>query len=251
MMSQMRRKLSLNTRANSIQVSHRPRESQKLCRWLLAGLALGSFANLAAAGTITFGGQITQSSQDGTGPAENNPSLNNIADLQDYNVILGFLGSINAPGTYNLTSLTFSVPAAGVTETSFGTMSLTITLNGAFDDLSLLGCLTTGSGCFGGNQLDANFEIPAAALNGQNIVATGLDLPHPVDLLEDDGVTDIQGAITTYSNTSPANAVPEPSSFGLLACLLAGWIAFRLKRLQLTPGLVTLVCLRCRLRPHP
>src|SRR5437867_3036255 len=83
----------------------------RLRRWFLMGLAVSGFVNVAIADIITFGGTITQSTQDGTGPAANNPTLNNIQDLQAYTVTLGFLGSITTPGTYNLTggSLTFSV----------------------------------------------------------------------------------------------------------------------------------------------
>ena len=189
-----------------------------------AVVAVSALANVAVADIITFGGAITQSTLDGTGPAVNNPGLNNILDLQAYTVTLGFLGSITAPGTYNLNSLTFSVPTAPASEISFGSISLTITTAGGFDQFSVLGCLTTGGGCFVGNQLDANFKIPAASLNSQNVTAIGLDPPHPLDLLEDDGITDIQGTITTYSNTGPASTVPEPSLVGLLVCLLAGLV---------------------------
>src|SRR5204862_994032 len=130
-------------------------------------LVICGLANPAYAGVITFGGVITQSTQDGTGPAANNPSLNNIQDLQAYIVTLVFAGSITAPGTYNLTgaSLTFGDPIAAATESSFGSISLTVSADGIFDDLSLLGCLTPGSGCPFGNQLDANFKILAANLN--------------------------------------------------------------------------------------
>lgn len=175
----------------------------------------------ARADTIAFGGNITQSTQDGTGPAVNNPLLNTIQDLQAYTVTLSFGGSITGPGTYTGSSLMFSVPAAPATESSFGSISLTVSANGAFDDLSLLGCLTTGGGCFVGNQLTANFRISAALLNSQNIPAIGLDQPHPLDLLEDDGTTDIQGSITTYSYTGPASTVPEPSSIPLFVTVLA------------------------------
>ena len=83
------------------------------CCWPL--VAVFGFASVAVASTITFGGTITQSTQDGTGPAVNNSALNNIQDLQAYFVTLVFPGSITTPGIYNLTGgLTFSAIAAGV-----------------------------------------------------------------------------------------------------------------------------------------
>lgn len=199
----------------------------RLRRLFLLGLTVSGFANVAIAGTITFGGTITQSTPDGTGPASNNPALSNIQDLQAYTVTLAFLGSITTPGTYDLTgsSLTFSDPAAPASETSFGDITLVISAAGAFNDLTLKGCLTTGSGCDVGNQLSAMFRIPSAGLNSQNVVAIGLDPPHPLDLLEDDGVTDIQGTITSYSYDGAPSAVPEPSPVGLVACFLAGLVA--------------------------
>ena len=200
-------------------------------------LALAYGADLGHASTLTFSGSITQSTFDGTGPAGNNPSLNNIQDLQNYLVTLTFAGSISGPGTYDLTgaTLTFSVPVAVATETSFDAISLTVASNAAFDDLSLLACLTTGSGCAFGNELTANFEIPAAMLNSQNVAATGLDQPHPLDLLEDDGVTDIHGSITTFSNSSTASAVPEPSVDALVAAALIAILCAR--RQMISPSL--------------
>ena len=192
------------------------RRRMRLGRWFLTGWAVCSLANFAVGGAITFGGKITQSTQDGTGPALNNPTLNNIGDLESFLVVLGFPGSIASPGTYALTSLTFNDPTAAANETSFGVISLTITANGGFDEFSLLGCLTTGGGCLAGNQLDANFKIPIAALNSQGVAATGLDQPHPLDLLEDDGTTDIQGSITSYSYA------PEPSPVFLVRLGLRG-----------------------------
>ena len=195
-------------------------------------LACCGLAVAASAATISFGGKIIQSTQDGTGPAMNNPSLNNIKDQQAYTVTLAFAGSITAPGTYNLTgsSLMFAVPTAPATESSFGFISLTVTANGGFDDLSLLACLTTGSGpCppFVGNGMTANFRIPAAMLNSQSVTAIGLDQPHPLDLLEDDGTTDIHGSITSYSYTGSVSAVPEPGSAILLGCSLIALVAWR------------------------
>jgi len=193
-----------------------------------AAVALGCLAGEGRADTIFFGGLITQSTQDFTGPAVNNPVLNNISDGDRYTVALHFSGTIPGPGTFMLTGATFSDAAAGASETSFdfSSPSLTITPNGAFDDFSVLLCLTTGSGCAVGNQLDANFEIPAASLHSTTpscavmpaMCATGLDQPHPLDLLEDDGVTDIHGSVDSYSYTS---TVPEPSPLGLVGCALA------------------------------
>jgi len=192
----------------------------------LALVALGlGWTNFAAADVIVFNGKITQSTQDFTGPAQNNLSLNNIQDLQAYTATLNFTGSITSPGTYDLTgsSFTFNVPSALATESAFGSISLTITAGGGFDQFSLLACLTTGSGCVFGNQLTANFEIPVGSLNSQNVAATGLDQPHPLDLLEDDGITDIHGSIDSYSYSGGRTSdVPEPSSIVLLAGTFVG-----------------------------
>jgi hypothetical protein len=186
---------------------------------LVPGLAICSFGSPAYADVVTFGGAITQSTADGTGPAMNNPSLNAIQDGDAFTVALTFNSSINSTGTYtNFTGAMFSDLAASASENSFGPISLTVSADGSFDDISLLGCLTTGSGCVFGNQLDANFSIPAADLNSQNAAAMGLDQPHPLDLLEDDGTTDIQGSITSYSYTSQS-PVPEPTSLRLVVCL--------------------------------
>lgn len=194
-------------------------------------LAIGSLARTAAADVISFGGTILQSTGDGTGPAVNNPGLNSILDGDAYTVQLDLAGSgivsITAPGTYTLTggSLAFNDPGAASSETSFGLISLTITADSGFLDFSLLGCLTTGTDCLSGNQLTGNLQISAAGLHSQNVAATGLDQPHPLDLLEDDGVTDLHGSITEYTYTGTGSTVPEPSSFVLLGGALAalGW----------------------------
>jgi hypothetical protein len=58
--------------------------------FLLAGLAVSGFANVASA---DIGGTIIQSRQDGTGPAVSNLSLNNIIDGDAYTVTLNFIAS--------------------------------------------------------------------------------------------------------------------------------------------------------------
>jgi hypothetical protein len=180
---------------------------------ILACLAAYAFSSDALADTITFNGAIIQSTQDGTGPAVNNPSLNNILDGDTYAITLDFAGSITSPGTFDLTGahLTFSDPAAPAGEAGFNSTSLTVTGNGSFDDISLLGCLTTGTGCIFGNELDANFRIPATGLNARAIPAQPISALFPLDLLEDDGATDIHGSVSAYSylRESP---VPEPSA---------------------------------------
>jgi len=182
--------------------------------------------------SITITGNITQSTLDGTGPAVNNPSLNSILDGQPFFLSFTLSGPIGAPGTYDLTgsSLTFSVPLAGALETSFGFGRLTVIPNGSNDDISLLGCLTTGSGTcppLVGNGITANFSIPDALLTSQNVAATGLDEPHPLDLLEDDGITDLHGSISTYSFTGSVTEAPEPSSAVCIACALAALLLVR------------------------
>ena len=185
--------------------------------------ALGIIASQALGDTITISGSITQSTADGTGPAVNNPSLNNVLDGQGFTITLGLPGPVNSPGMYSLTgsSLTLSDAPAIAKESAFGMISLTVTGSGSTDQFSLLGCLTTGSGCSFGDSLSANFSIPAAQLNVINVAATGMDQPHPMDLLEDDGTTDIQGSITKYSYAAAA-ATPEPGTWMLAGLGLIG-----------------------------
>jgi hypothetical protein len=195
----------------------------KLATCLVLGGAV--FAASAIGGTISLAGGITQSTLDYSGQAVNNPTLNKILDNDRYAITLNFAGAISSPGTYNLTgsTLLFSDPAAPATESAFALISMTVTPNGSSDDISLLGCLSSGSGCFVGNELTANFRIAAASLNSAGVSATGLDQPHPFDLLEDDGTTDIQGSIDTYSYAGATAAAPEPGSSVLLFVALAAF----------------------------
>ncbi len=192
-------------------------------------LAVFVLSSQVIADTITFGGEITQSTSDGTGPAMNNPALNDIQDGDNFLVTLTFTGSITAPGTYPLPGamLVFLDTDASVTEDEFASTSLSVTQDGTSYDLSLLGCLTTGSGCLVGNYLSANFSIPDSDLNSMNVTAQSIaDLNPPLDLLEDDGVTDIQGSISSYSY-SGATATPEPSQMIPLAIGLAALLIGR------------------------
>jgi len=179
------------------------------------------------ADTITITGLITQSVQDGTGPAVNNPDLNGVIDGDTYTVEFSFLGSISSPGTHNLTDVIFSFSTAstGLTENQFNVATMTVTQNGSIDLISVLGCLQTGSGCNQGNELSLNFMIPSADLNAGNVPAMQIAGLLPLDLLEDDGATEIQGSVSSYSYTPPSNPVPEPLgieslAFGTLALAL-------------------------------
>lgn len=185
--------------------------------------ALAIWLGAASAGSITFQGLITQSTSDGTGPAMNNPSLNNIADGDSFLVELDLGAPITSPGSFSTGAgtLFFTDAAAGASEIDFGPASLTVSPDGMSADFSLLGCLTTGSGCLVGNMLAVNFQIPAGMLADQNVPASTISgLSPALDLLEDDGTTDIQGTVTGFSN------VPEPSAalplFLILATIAVG-----------------------------
>ncbi len=176
-------------------------------------------ANVSFAGIIT-GGLISQSTSDGTGPPVNNPSLNNVNDGDAYQLALNSLNPIVSPGLYNTPDLTLSFVdlSAGASETAFSSVSLSVVADGSFFDISLLGCLATGSGCNVGNELDANFRIANTDLQSASAAAFLIPGLNPsLDLLEDDGVTDIQGSVTSFSNAS----APEPSAIGLVAVGLA------------------------------
>jgi hypothetical protein len=183
-------------------------------------------AGTAAADTITISGAVTQSVADGTGPALNNPALNSIADADPYTLTLNSTGAITSPGTYSLSSaslvfIDLADPLFSVSETAFSSGSLTVSPNGSLDNLSLFACLTTGSACVVGNSLSLNLSIPSFGLNALNVPASTIfGLSPPVDLLEDDGTTDIQASVSTYSYKG--TAVPEPASLGLLVSGLAG-----------------------------
>jgi hypothetical protein len=188
---------------------------------LAAAILLSTLA--ARADTISFSGSISQSTSDGTGPAVNNPDLNDIQDGDLFTVTLDFAGSINAPGTYPLAgfSLLFEDSSSPVAESSFDSVSVSVISDGSFYDFSMLACLTTGTDCLTGNSLSAFFQIPVAGLNAQNVAAQAAYGIAPLDLLEDDGVTDMQGSVSSYSY------VPEPSALLPLCLMLAATVRKR------------------------
>ena len=100
----------------------------------------------------------------------NNPSLNSIKDGDVYTVTLDFPGALTSPGAFNPlagATVQFLDVAAGASEASFDSVSLTVLPDGGLDDISLLGCLSTGAACDQGNELNANFQIPVAQLNAK------------------------------------------------------------------------------------
>jgi hypothetical protein len=192
---------------------------------LLTFLILFFLPHFAAADSIVFQGSITQSTADGTGPAVNNVSLNSISDSDAFTVSIDFAGSITSPGTFPLSgdTVVFTDINPGVIENNFGVSSITVSADGAFDDISFSGCLLSGSGCLLGNALSANFQIPAASLNFQNVGASTIfGLTPALDLLEDDGTTDIQGSVSLYSYRGIVTSSPEPSTF---SAMIAGIVA--------------------------
>jgi hypothetical protein len=209
--------------------------SAKLANTAMLAIVLCGPACLAPlhADTFELTGVITQSTQDGTGPAVNNPSLNDILDDSRFTLTLNVNGTIAPVGTQDLTgsSLVFGVPNAGAFESNFDLTSLTIMDANGVAEVSLFACLRTGSGCNQGNELDLSFMIPSADLDAQNVLAQGIPGLLPLELLEDDGVTDIQGSITQYSGTLISSA-PEPSSLVLSGLALTGVFLGRIRRRQ-------------------
>jgi len=168
------------------------------------------------ADTITINGLITQDLTVSGATAVANNSLNAIRNGDQFTVALTFAGSIATPGTYALTSVLFNDAAASASEGAFISGSMTITDTAGMDQFSVLGCQIDPVTCGLGNQLDLNFEIPDTQLHQTGVTAQAVPLLLPLDLLEDNSNTEIQGSIGGYSYPGGAQ-VPEPSTFALIA----------------------------------
>jgi len=171
------------------------------------------------ADTISLGGTITQSLADSGETAINNPALNNIVDGDTFQVLMNFSGAVGGPGNASLTSVEFEDTTVSAIENGF--ISGTLAIDSAPPDYQLfvVACLTTQPDCGQGNELLLSFQIPISGLNLAGVTAgTIANLSPSLDLLEDDGNTEIQGSITqyTYRTSGPAQA-PEPSTFALFA----------------------------------
>ena len=209
------------------EVSMKVKSRRTTSRWL-SGLLLVGLSSILSAGTITLAGKINQSTSDGTGPAVNHPGLNSVNDGDSYLVTLSFTGDITAEGLFPLTGASFLDMTANIPESSFDPLwSINVANNGSNFDLSVLACLTTGAACNQGNFLAANFRIPSATLNAQNVPADVIPGLLPFELLEDDGSTDIQGSLDTYSYSGNVAPVPEPVAVIPLCAAFAAIAALR------------------------
>lgn len=171
----------------------------------------------ARANSIVLSGVITQSTQDTGTAAVANPSLNNIMDGDAFSVTLNFTNSIASPGTFPLTSILFTDPSAGASESSFISGAMVLAPSGLMTQFAVLGCLIDTASCFSGNQLALDFQIPTALLSGTGVSAQSIPSLLPADLLEDGGSTDIQGIFTTYTYTGVVQTTaPEPSTAAFL-----------------------------------
>jgi hypothetical protein len=185
---------------------------------------MGSLGDTARGAAITLTGTITQSTADLGTTAAANSALNNIQDGDAYSVVLNFAGTIASPGTFPLTSIVLTDLTSPVTESAFISGSLTLSESSGVDTFSVLGCLIDSATCLLGNQLTLNLQIPSSSLTQSGVSAQGVPGITPsMDLLEDDGATDIQGTIASYSQPTGSSAVPEPST-AMLMVLGAGFL---------------------------
>lgn len=172
----------------------------------------------ADANSVLLVGIITQSVQEGGAPAVANPSLNNVADGDQFAVTFDFMAPISSPGSFDLGSLTFTDLSAGVSESGFISGSMTLTQSGASTQFDVLGCLISASSCSTGNQLTLDFQMPTSQIAQSGVEVQPVPSLLMADLLEDNGATDIHGLLETYSYTGPAGPAqtPEPSTAALI-----------------------------------
>jgi hypothetical protein len=115
----------------------------KLSLTLIAAIVV-SIVTPVHADSMILNGVIGQSTLDGTGPAQNNPDLNVIADGNPYTIDLDFDGSILTPGTYSLSGLKLVFATAGAIEDEFSSATLTVAQTGTFDTITLLAVSRAG-----------------------------------------------------------------------------------------------------------
>ncbi len=151
-----------------------------------------------------------------------------MSDGDSYLVTLDFTGDITAQGLFQLTDASSLDTSANVPESGFGPpLSIDVASDGSNFDFSVLACLITGAACNQGNFLAANFSIPAASLNAQDVTAAGIPTLLPFELIEDDGSTDIHGNVDKYSYSGNAAPSPEPAPAILLCASFAALAALR------------------------
>ncbi len=178
-------------------------------RVILAFACILGCTVFATADTITLAGSLFSVS---LGPAAFNPSLNSAQSSDQFMLQFTLTPSLVGPGVYTTTSTSFTDVTAGVSETAIQAGSLTVSLSGSDFVFSGFACVQSGA-CNVGNELDLNFSIPQSLFDSASSTTSIAGLKD-FELLEDDGATDLIGALTNYANAS--TQVPEPSSVFLL-----------------------------------
>jgi len=191
------------------------------------------FAHIAGASVITLDGIISQSTQDTGTPAGANASLNNIADGDTFHIALTFSDPITSPGTFALTSILFTDSTNAASESGFISGTVVVSQAGSLSQFAVVGCLIDIPSCFTGNQLALDFQLPTAQLSGSAVAVQSIPGLLPIDLLEDGGVTDIQGSLNSFAYSgSVGTSTPEPSSAALALLGIGAGLAVRRRLAQ-------------------